>query len=511
MTVRVIDTTRLKVRADPLYSDDFLDPYSTADQTAGAQAFLDALCQAPTGGTVRSGQIVPARYRVSDALVLDNSNTGRPIVLHGIGGEFGAAQAATHFFFTSDPGAGKYAIDVTTQGGAPVELSGIGIVGSQDGAIKGRPQWACKGFHINGRMHAWGLSAVGFGSGVSIDGDHHHIHDCVFQANSINIDVPPGGTSQGDVRIAKVQAGGSTLAALGVAKSSQIAGWRLEDVELSTSPFCIMRYDDGGAVTVTSWITGLIASNIATEFTGNGIVYDDVQDGASITQVEWNSGIVNWGLYATDQDWDYLGVTKPKVAAWFNGGPISDVLFTGAFPTSTGGLPGMQATAFSDVRCARSGRGAAAALAAGSRYFELTAATNPIASFVGYRAGEAACLIQPYRVTGTGVVRGELLTNLNELGATKYAGPVASKARRVVGVAAHDATTGQVVHAIVAGNDSDTKVLNSSGSTVANGDLLIPHPSGGVQTAGATYAGQVIGRMLASTADGTLGQAEIFI
>jgi hypothetical protein len=187
----------------------------------------------------------------------------------------------------------------------------------------------------------------------------------VLQGNSYNIEVPPGGTSQGDVRIVKVQAAGGTLAAIGVPKSSQLARWRLEDVELSTSPYCIRRYDDGTGNTVPNWITGLHASNIATEYTGNAIVYDDVQDGAGITWVEWDSGIVNWGLYATDQDWDYLGVTKPKVAAWFNGGAISDVLFRGAFPTSTAGLPGMKAAAFTDVRCSRSGKGLANALQGG--------------------------------------------------------------------------------------------------------------------------------------------------
>jgi hypothetical protein len=109
------------------------------------------------------------------------------------------------------------------------------------------------------------------------------------------------------------------------------------------------------------------------------------------------------------------------------------------------------------------------------------------------------------------VARGELVTNENELGVMKYAGPVASKARRVVGVAAHDAIQGQIVHTIQAGNDSDTKAKNTSGSTIASGDLLVPHPAGGVQTAGATYAGQVIVRMLYSTLDGALGRAEIFI
>jgi hypothetical protein len=483
-------------------------PNAGGFQTVQLQAWLDALVSA-TG--VRRGSLPPGRYELDDGLTLDNSNTARPVMIEGGGGQFGNEAAPTQLYFANggDPGAGKYAFEITNQDGAPVQISGFALVGSQDGQQVGVPQWTCGGFHCNGRVHAWDLSASGFNCGIAVDGDHHHVHDCSFQGNSYNILIPPCGTSQGDIRFVKVQAGNATLAALGVARSSKLAGWRLQDVELSMSPYCILRYDDGsgGVGAPSAWLLGLTAENIGTEFTRIGIVGDECpEDLSGISSIEWDSGIVNFGLFGGG---DYVGAPA-QVAAWFTGGSMQDIVFY-AMPTAgPPDLPSLKANAISSVSTIRA-IGATTALVNGSRFFD-PAVGHPQDCFMGRREGEASTLVVPYRLTGAAAVaRGELVTNDNELGVTKYAGAVAGKARHVVGVAGHDAASGEIVHTLKAGNDSDMLVKNSSGVTITAGDLLVPHDAGGVASAGASFAGQVIGRNLYSLADGALGQAEVFI
>lgn len=504
-------TGSLKVAHESLWSTDprvDLIADDPADQTTKMNAFLSLVCGGTTGKD-RVAYLLPGTYKVSDELVCPNVTASKSVKFIG-GGGLQHAGAPTVIDHTVDAGAGKWALNVTSAA-APIWLEGISFVGNSSApATKGTDVWLMRGVRIPGKMIMKDMTVLWYGCGVGISGDHISIEDCILQGNTYGVEFPPGNPTQGDIKLRNCQMGTSSKAAVGIAKSSSMGGTFFEHCEMSDGPYVFLRYDDGGAPTVGNWITGMKVVNVATEYVGNGIVYDEVQDGAGITEVEFDHGIINWGLYS-----DHIWTGRTPVAAWFNGGPISNTRFVNSMPTSTQVLgagpylPALKATSLVNVRYdGQVGAYATYLPTTGQRIFEAT--SSLVKCYVGGRNGVGALLIQPYFLSGS-VARGELLTNNNETGAIKFSGLVSGRIPRVIGVAAHAATTGQVIHAIKAGQETDTQVLNTSGATIAGGELLIPHASGGVAGAGSTYGGQVIGRMLYSTATATLGTAELFI
>jgi hypothetical protein len=484
-----------------------LVPNDSADQLGKLQTFLDLM----TGSAVaadRVGYLIPGVYRKNGELKLNNTDGNKPVRLIGGGGKV-AETSPTTIIDTADAGAGKWALNVVSVQGT-FTIEHIAFHGSFNPPTLGSVDWQMRGVKLPTRCRLYDVSVQGYFCGFGVLGDHIYVEDFACQGNTFNIEVPPMNPTQGDIVFRVGQAGSAGKASIGVASSSTLGGASFHDVELSLSPYCIMRYSDGLGQDVTSaWISGVEILRAATEYTGSGILYDDVGNGAGIGDMVFDHGVTNWGLY-TDQ---FAWPSKPRVAAWYNSGSIGNVQFVNSLPAVANGLPSLKAGALIGVTYAGQSGNVVAALDGGARYYELINPSGQLVSrsYSGDNRGNGSVLMQPYVMASGSVVKGELLTNNNEFDVLKYAGPVNGQAKQVVAVAAHSASAGQVVHAYVSGNQSGLQVKNTSGTTITGGSLLVPHPNGGVAAVGATWSGQVIGRALYTINDGALGELDLYI
>jgi hypothetical protein len=502
----------VSVATDPRGAN--LDPYTSEDQTDKLQWWIDSVCKRPLGGKPAWGYLPAGRYRKSAQLLVNPTDGHRPTTLRGAGST-GGADAPTMIVDEVDTGPGTWSLDkqVDSAGYEVSDISFYGLVPSLQ--PKGHPGWAMRGVHANSRCHIFNLAVAGYQCGIGISGDHHNIHDCIVESNVFGIEVPPGQDSQGDIKLYRVWAGGCSKAGLGVAGDSPLAGMKWVEGSGGNSPYLILRYDSGTPLVGDNWMIGVVLDTIASEFCGNGVVYDAVQDGAGITGVKWLNNTQDYSLYDDGTDWSYNGESRPKVAAWYNAGPI-DLEISDGFPTSSGGRPAIKGGGVS-VRAPNSGRSVLTTLLdvdSPGRPIETTGSSSGIASTrIGTPNRSKSVVIHTYLLASGSIARGELLTNSGINAAVKYSG---GADQEVIGVAITARTAGSapgnLVEALLAGHNSDCQVKNTSGVTIAADKPLKPHPGGGVQAAtGASDPAQIIGRAVSAITDGALGQAELWI
>lgn len=487
-------TSSLEVTNEILWCTDprvGLDPTSTADQTAQLQAMADLLCQSPAQYD-RVGYLIPGYYRKTAPITFNNTN---PFKLFGQGSKE-SDQAPTVVKDMQDCGAGTYAFNVG--GSAPFHIEGISLIGSQDPVPKGSTVWLMRGLALPGYCTVRDFSADGYFAGAAILGSYILIEDFAVQGNTYGIDFGPNTVAETQVVLKRGRAGGCYIAAFGVASSGMMSGLRSEDVEGSTSPYVIKRYDDGTGNTVTNWIDGVEFINVATEYTGNAIVCNTI-DTAGISNVIFDHGDSgNWGLYST-----YVDPNGPQAAAWYSKGPISDVTFPKSLPSYTATQPAVLAPSIFRVTTPVA-VGMNIPLTNGKYPFALSGSADG-SQLVGTACGDGRgyrTLVVPF-VASSAVRPGYCLTPTDSYNIGPYAG-----AGRVVGIAGHAASSGSVVHAFLNGNE--LSVLNTSGQTIPANALLVPDPAGGV-AAGSYGSGQVIGRAFSAISAGQLGPAELHI
>lgn len=489
-------TSSVQVTNEILWSTDprvGLNAGTTADQTTQLQAMANLLCQSPAQYD-RVGYLVPGSYHKSAPITFNNTD-GHPFKLFGQGAKV-AQDAPTVIVDTKDCGSGTHSLEIT--GSAPFHIEGISLLGSMSPSPKGSVGWQMRGLALPGYCTVIDFAAEGYFAGIQIQGSYIMIADFDVRGNAYGIDFGPGLATQEQIVLKRGRAGGASMAAFGVASSGVMSGVRCEDVEGSTSPYVIKRYDDGTGKTVATWISGVEFTNVATEYTGNAIVCNTIDD-AGISNVVFDHGNVgNWALYSA-----YVDSNGPQKAAWYSLGPISDVTFVKSLPTSTASQPAVLASAIIRVTTPEAD-GLAGALNAGVFPFELLdnqdgskLSGSHLGDGRGYRA-----LVVPF-MTSNAVRQGTCLTATDAYNVAEYSG-----SGRVVGIAGHAASSGQVVHSLV--NGIELSVLNTSSQTIPINSPLVPDPNGGV-AAGGYSTGQVIGRAFNAIPAGQLGPAELHV
>lgn len=492
-----------------------VNPYTSEDQTDKLQWFLDSVCHRSLGGKPPAGYLPPGVYRKSDELILDPTDGHRPPTIWGAG-HWVNSDAPTVIIDTADAGAGKYTLRRGGHTASTYEVYGISFYAlSPTLTPKGHPGWQMGGVFCNGRGAVHDLCVFGYQNAIALTGDHHNIWNIIGQGNVKGLELPPGSTSQGDIVVRKCQFDGCSQAGIAIAEGCQLGGFRFLDGAIGVAPFGIWRYPVDGAPFISNWITGAHFEWVATEFIGNGVLYDEVQDGSGITNIDWIGNSIDWALGNDGNDWGYNSETKPKLAAWYNGGPIRSFRVQQGFPTFNSTRPAFMGTQI-DVDAPNSGGSQLPGIIAGARPFELLpggSAQHIAGTKMGTVAGSRNTVLFAYRM-GTGTIdRGQWLTNYQETAAQKGTNPTT---QRCIGVATRTCdtagTTGpKEAMALMTGHNSDTKVLNTSGITIPANSLIKPHASGGFQAATGHNDGQVCGRMTYDCLTAQLQQAELWI
>lgn len=487
----------LVVTAEVLWSTDprvGLDPSSTADQTSQLQKMANLLSQSAPHAD-RVGYLVPGTYLKSAPITFAPPSGHDSFKLYGQGSK-GGPGAASVIMDAVDGGSGSYSLNVT--GSAGFHIDGISLVGSQQSVAAGSSGWQMRAICLPTFCTLSDFAATGYFAGVTMMGDHMLIEDIDVRGNAYGIDFGPNAVTQGDVIVRRGRLSGCSIAAIGVARSGSLAGARFQDLDCSNAPYVIKRYDDGTGANVPNWIVGIDVVNVATDNIGNAVLCNLI-DGSGITGMTFDHGFYgNPGLFTGPVD-----PSGPQQAAWVSAGPISDVTFPKSLPSSTATRPGIFAPAIIRVLCPTAA-GIPEGCAAGERPFALWGNQNGnhLRSTACGEASGYGTLVVPYK-TDSVVKQGCCLVPGSLYDVVPYAG-----AGVVIGIAAHDASATEVVHAIA--NGIEHPVLNTSGQTIPANTLLVPDSRGGV-AAGSHATGQVIGRSLSTISVNAMGPAQVHI
>lgn len=493
-----------------------LVPNAAGNQLSGLDTLLDLMANRTLVAGDRAAVLEPGTFRKSGDLAYAPVTGHRSLSLHGYGSRSGQ-HAPSVILDTADAGDGAWGLHITGGLTPLYDIADISFQGLGPSVVYGMPGWAMRGVQAIGRGSLRDLDITGYQAAIGIDGDHQNIHDIVAVGNVYGIDFYAGGTSQGDIVFRKFQADGNAKAGIGVAAGRVLAGCAFIDGSGGQAPYMLHRYPVVGAPDVTgSWMTGVVFDRWAIEFCGNGVVYDEVQDGAGISNIDWIGVYTDWGLFNPAREWVYNGESKPKLASWYNAGPIGDFRIHQGFPGLGGGLPSFKASGITNITAPHSGELVLPKLVAGERAFEASGGF-----YDGCSIGRPGAIwIKPYRLASGTLSRGELIVANNE----KDVRPLSAGATTgdVLGVATQSCDSAvqatRCVCALKGGNSSDTGVKNTSGSTIPPNTYLKPHSAGGVQAVNGTndpiaaraIGEQVIGRSTASIANDAVGPAHLF-
>lgn len=472
-----------------------LDPSSTADQTARLQGFFNLLTQSTTH-SARAGYLVPGTYIKTAPIGFLNTNPGRPYKLIGRASK-GGTGAASVILDSLDGGPGTYSVNIT--GDATFYIEGISLVGGYS-ASPGSVAWQMRAICLPTYCTVRDFAAEGYFAGVTLMGDHMLLEDFDVRGNAYGIDFGPNAVTQGDVIVRRGRAGDCSIGAIGVARSGTLAGVRMQDVDCSSTPYVIKRYDDGTGASMPNWIDGADFMNMGTENVGNAIVCNTI-DTSGITDVTFDHGYFgNPGLYGGPVD-----PTGPQLAAWYTLGNVNAVTFPKSLPSFTATQPAILAYAIGPV-ISTDGAAVQAACASGRTPIDLlgcrigkgVGSGDHLNVVCGNGGGNGVLVVAC--VTDSAVGEGCCVAATNLYDVTPYAG-----VGQVLGVAAHATASGQVVHVVANGIQ---RVLNTSGTDIAENQLIVPNVHGGV--AGGSYSnGQVLGRAVTPIPAGQIGLAEL--
>jgi hypothetical protein len=485
--------------------------------TDQSQKIVDAVALAAQ--TLNGAVQIPPGYLNVPTLSLVVPNT-RTVPIRGAGGN-GELRAATVLKTQVERPGGSIALGsgrvISVGGGSfPYHLEGFCLYGPRLGAgVKGSLPAQFDAIRASGRGTIRDVTAIGYRAGIQPINDQHTIDNCNLQGNGFALDWGSGSTGIGDTSVRKSRLNGCTLASVGVAQDSAgLSGVQFDiGCHLGTSPFAFYRYAVSGAPSVTGWIAGLYLNWVATEYLGNGFMYDEVGDGSVDLVKIVGQGGGQWGMFNPDMVW----AAMPQLAAWHTGQSFSQISVKDGhlWSDSTDSRPTMLARSFSDIRWEfpRNSGVQLTGISPGARWFaHIDDTVNPSAIrgiSVGSRDSSAEHYTAAKVVTGP-IEQYDLLAASAEYGVKVHTGAATDKA---VGVAMHPAATNKIAHMATRGRVSHVKMRNKTASQINNGSLLKPDPAnpGGVIAATGFGDGQIVGRALANIAAGTVNQCDIFI
>lgn len=247
------------------------------DKTAVQAAINEALA-APSGGIVRFG---PGTYDVSDlAIVLPAFGSGPSIHLQG------AAQLSTVLKFSTDRGAGTYAIAI---GGTEsnlyfhtinsIRVIGPGAMPATKGAqlnnITGGGTTGMNGVQVGSRMALRFGQCGGFRSGLVMMGNHTELRSWNAIENYYGLLFANGYGNAGDVVIDACDLTGNNMASIAVTPTS-VGSFKMWGGHLGFGPYAIY-FETGRTGASGLALGGVLFNQTSWEQIGNSFVYDPSQ------------------------------------------------------------------------------------------------------------------------------------------------------------------------------------------------------------------------------------------
>lgn len=268
--------------------DGYLIPNSTADQSAGMQAFCNAVL-GPPYTTGQQGYIPPGIYHMGNTPITDNGGlNGDGHIQGAAGGNWMDARqspSGTILQWDSDVSAPPDTVcGIDSAVGPGVRFSHLCLVGPNTyGAAYGVRPASLGGIRSSGGTVDH-LSIRGFGAAVVLGGAGHFgdhqapsyigVTGCGFGIACIS-----GQLTGGDDHFDHIKIGDATLAAIMSQNTAEVLiGGSMSQSGLY-GPYGFMRWVDSGA-SATLWLADFNFNGVNIEAPGNGHIFDEA----------WNSG-----------------------------------------------------------------------------------------------------------------------------------------------------------------------------------------------------------------------------
>jgi hypothetical protein len=247
------------------------------NDTTAVQAALTA-CAAAGGGVV---YFPPGTYKLTAALSV---STAVQITLRGEAVAVNSAPLATKLYFSTDLGAGNYAIkpsNASTPAG--VLLENLHIVGPTESAALGASPSAMYGVDAFLYWKIRNCKVGGFKAGVVFRGDHNIVESSKINNNYYNLYWASPGVTFSDQRILHTDLDGAYFACVGVSTENYIDGCVFSSVHTGNAPFCFWK--EGAPATTATFISNSTFIDVSAEGFGNAIMSTQrgaVSDGGNI-------------------------------------------------------------------------------------------------------------------------------------------------------------------------------------------------------------------------------------